>query len=103
METTRQGTKTTSGVTTTETPHSPDAPHKGVPPRGKKRTAKRTSKELEVTQNDEEPPKKKAKLELPEKTDYKRQLTEEEKESTNTGQYNTITGTEVHPLIFLTS
>lgn len=81
MVTTRQGTKTTSG-------ESPDAPHEGVPSRGKKRTAKRTNEELEVTQNDEEPPKKKAKLELPEKTDYKRQQTEKEKESNNTGQYD---------------
>ncbi len=84
MVTTRQGTKTTSGVTVTETPQ-------GAPPRGKKRTTKRTNKELEVSQNNnesEEPPKKKVKWELPEKTGYKRQQAEKEKETNNTGQYN---------------
>jgi hypothetical protein len=79
MVVTRRGTRTTSGVTA----------DKGAPRRGKKRTAKRTNKDPEVTQNDnegEEPPKKKAKLELPEKTDYKRQQTEKDEESSNTGQ-----------------
>ena len=82
MVTTRRGTKTTSGVTGTEMPQ-------GVPPRGKKRATKRTNKDLEISQNDiegEEPPKKKVKWELPEKTGYKGQQAEKEKETNNTGQ-----------------
>jgi len=101
MVTTRRGTKTTSGVTNA-TAHSPDV---GVPGRSKKRTAKRTNKGLEATQNDiegEEPPKKKAKLELPEKTDYKEQQTEKEKEPNNTGQYDSL-HRGAHSLIFHTS
>ena len=83
MVTTRRGTKTTLGVTRTEKPQ-------GAPPRGKKRTTKRTNKELEISQNDnegEEPPKKKVKWELPEKTGYKGQQDEKGKETNNTGQY----------------
>ena len=84
MVTTRLGTTTTSCVTATETPQ-------GAPPRGKKRTAKRANKGLEVSQHDNEgegPPKKKVKLELPEKTDYEGQQAENENESNNTGQYD---------------
>ena len=63
----------------------------GAPPRGKKRTAKRTNKGPEVSQNEdegEEPPKKKVRLELPEKTDDKEQQEKKEKEADNTGQYD---------------
>jgi len=90
MVTTRRGTNTTSKLTATETSHSPDATNKGATPRGKKRAEKRTNKGLGVVQNDnegEEPPKKKAKLEDTEKTDYKNkyQQVEKETELDNTG------------------
>lgn len=89
MVTTRRGTNTTSGATATrETSHSPDAPSKGDTHRGKKRTAKRTNKELEVTQNDngaEEPPKKKTRLEESQSIDYEGQQKEKEEEPKNTG------------------
>lgn len=62
---------------------------KGVTPRAKKQTAKRNNKELEVTKYDNEgegPPKKKAKVEAPEKTKHKRQQVAKEKEPNDTGQ-----------------
>ena len=82
MVTTRRGTNTTSEATATETFHPPHAVNKGATPGGKKRTAKRTKAEAESTKKDndgKEPPKKKVKLELPEKA-------EKEKEPNNTGQ-----------------
>ena len=91
MVTTRRGTNTTSQAIAMETSHSPDTPRKGATSRGKKRTAKRTNKELEVTQNDnggEERPKKKARLEDPEKMNHEGQQEAKEKEPHNTGLFN---------------
>ena len=93
MVTTRRGTNTISEANVAETSHSPDVTTKGTTRRGKKRTAKRTNKELEVTQNDnggEEPPKKKARFEDPERVDYGGQQEEKAKEPNNTGQFDLL-------------